>query len=79
MRVTICFCKEEQYKGHVIQVTTEKDNSVLSVEATLQNTKWSERLVKQIDWQIRYTTPQLAEKAGLLIAKKWIDVGMLNL
>ena len=79
MRVTICFCKEEQYKGHVIQVTTEKDNSVYPWKPLCRILNGARELVKQIDWQIRYTTPELAEKAGLLIAKKWIDVGMLNL
>ncbi len=38
-----------------------------------------ESFIKQLHWSLGYKTPELAEKAGPLIAKKWIDVGMLNL
>jgi len=35
--------------------------------------------IKQIDWQLGYDTPDQAEKAGMLISKKWIDAGKPNL
>ena len=66
---------EERYKGHVIRITTEKDNSAFPWKPLCRILNGARELVKQIDWQIGYTTPELAEKAGLLIAKKWIDAG----
>jgi hypothetical protein len=35
----------------------------------------SREFIKQIAWQIGYDTPDRAEKAGLIISKKWIDAG----
>jgi hypothetical protein len=35
----------------------------------------SRKLIKQLDWDIGYDTPDQAEKVGLLISKKWIDAG----
>jgi len=71
---------EEQYKGHIIRVTAETDNSSFPwkpicriMDAT------SQEFIKQIDWQIGYDTADQAEKAGLLISKKWIDAGKPNL
>jgi hypothetical protein len=34
--------------------------------------------MKEIDWQLSYDTLERAEKAGLIIAKKWIDVQKRN-
>ena len=68
---------EEQYKGHVIRVTTEKDNSAFPWKPICRILDGTSReFIKQIDWQIGYETPEQAEKAGLLISKKWIDAGM---
>jgi hypothetical protein len=39
----------------------------------------SPELIKQLDWDIGYDTPDRAEKAGMLISKKWIDAGKPNL
>jgi len=39
----------------------------------------SRELIKQLDWDIGYDTPDQAEKVGLLISKKWIDAGKPNL
>ena len=67
---------EEQYKGHVIRVTTEKDNSAfpwIPICRILDGA--SREFIKQIDWPIGYDTPDRAEKAGLIISKKWIDAG----
>jgi hypothetical protein len=64
---------EEQYKGHVIQVTTEKDDSAYPWKPICRILDGASReLIKQIDWQIGYDTPDQAEKAGMLISKKWI-------
>jgi hypothetical protein len=71
---------EEQYKGHVIRVTTEKDNSAfpwIPICRILDGA--SREFIKQIAWQIGYDTPDRAEKAGLIISKKWIDAGKPNL
>jgi hypothetical protein len=71
---------EEQYKGHVIRVTTEKDNSAFPWKPICRILHGTSReFIKQIDWQIGYETPEQAEKAGLLISKKWIEAGKPNL
>ena len=66
---------EERYKGHVIQITTEKDNSTFPWKPICRILDGATReFIKQIDWQIGYDTPDQAEKAGLLISKKWVEV-----
>jgi hypothetical protein len=58
---------------HVIQVTTEKDDSAYPWKPICRILDGASReLIKQIDWQIGYDTPDQAEKAGMLISKKWI-------
>ena len=67
---------EEEYKGHVIRVTTEKDNSAFPwkpICTILDGT--GREFVKQLDWPIGYKTPEQAEKVGLMVSKKWIDAG----
>ena len=67
---------EEQYKGHVIRVTTEKDNSAFPWKPICRVLDGvSREFIKQIDWPIRYDTSAQAEKVGLMISKKWIDAG----
>src|SRR4029077_4358295 len=65
---------EEQYKGHVIRVTTEKDNSAFPWKPICRILDGASRaIIKEIDWQLSYDTLERAEKAGLIISKKWID------
>jgi hypothetical protein len=59
--------KREQNKGWVLWT-----NSRIMYEG-------SPELIKQLDWDIGYDTPDRAEKAGLIISKKWIDAGKPNL
>jgi hypothetical protein len=69
---------EEQYKGHVIRVTTEKDNSAfpwIPICRILDGA--SREFIKQIDWQLGYATPDRAEKAGLIISKNGLTQGSL--
>ena len=71
---------EKQYKGHVIRVTTEKDNSTLPWKPICRILdRGSRELIKQLDWDIGYDTSDQAENVGLLISKKWIDAGKPNL
>ena len=71
---------EERYKGHVIRVTTEKDNSAFPWKPICRILIGASRkFIKQMDWQIGYDTPAQAEKVGLIISKKWIDAGKPNL
>lgn len=71
---------EEQYKGHVIRVTTEKDKGTYPWKPICRIMyQRSRELIKQLDWDIGYDTPDKAEKVGLLISKKWIDAGKPNL
>jgi len=58
----------EQYKGHVIRVTTEKDNSAFPWKPICRVLAGASReFVKQLYWPIGDDTPEQAEKVGLLI------------
>ena len=71
---------EKQHKEHVIRVTTEKDSSAFPWKPICRIMyEGSRELIKQLDWDIGYDTPDQAEKVGLLISKKWIDAGKPNL
>jgi len=71
---------EEQYKGHVIQVTTEKDDSLFPWKPICRILDGGSReFIKQLYWKIGYDMSGKAENAGLLISKKWIDAGKPNL
>jgi hypothetical protein len=71
---------EEQYKGHVIQVTTEKDDSSFPWKPICRILDGGSReFIKQLYWKIGYDMFSQAENAGLLISKKWIDAGKPNL
>jgi hypothetical protein len=49
---------EERYKGQVIRVTTEKDNSAYPWKPICKILDGTSReVIKQIDWQIGYATP----------------------
>ena len=70
---------EEQYKGHVIRITTERDNSAFPWKPICKILDRASRaIIKEIDWQLSYDTLERAEKAGLIISKKWIDVQKRN-
>jgi hypothetical protein len=67
---------EEQYKGHVLRVTTEKDRGAYPWKPICRILDREGReFIKQLDWPIGYKTPEQAEKVGLIISKKWIDAG----
>jgi hypothetical protein len=71
---------EEQYKGYVIRITTEKDGSAFPWKPICRILDGASReFIKQIDWEIGYDTPDQAEKARLMISKKWIDAQERNL
>ena len=71
---------EQQYKGHIIRITAEKDNSAFPGKPICRIMDGASRgFIKQLDWQIGYDTSDQAKKVGLLIAKKWIDAGKPNL
>ena len=71
---------EEQYKGHIIRVTAEKDGSAFPWKPICRIMDGASRgFIKQLDWTIGYDTSDQAKKVGLLIAKKWIDAGKPNL
>jgi len=71
---------EEQYKAYIIRVTIKHDNSQFPWKPICRIMyAGSRELIKQLDWDIGYDTPDQAEKAGLLISKKWIDAGKPNL
>ena len=70
---------EELYKGHVIQVTVEKDNGSLWKPICKILDGESREFIKQLDWEIGYETPDQATRVGLMVSKKWIDAGKPNL
>jgi hypothetical protein len=70
---------EEQYKGHVLRVTTKKYNSAYPWKSICRILDGASReFIKQIDWPLRYVTSAQAERVGLMISKKWIDAGKPN-
>jgi hypothetical protein len=71
---------EERYKGHVIRVTTEKDNGAYPWKPICRILAGASReFIKQLYWPIGYESSDQAEKVGLMISKKWIDAGKPNL
>ncbi len=71
---------EEPYKGHTIRITIEHDNNQFSWKPICRILDGgSQEFIKQLDWPLSYATPDQAEKAGLLVSKKWIDAGKPNL
>jgi hypothetical protein len=66
---------KEQYRGYTIRVTTEHQNKFPWKPICRIMSEGSQKLIKQLDWDIGYDTPNQAEKAGMLISKKWIDAG----
>ncbi len=55
---------EEQYKGHVIQVTTEKDDSSFPWKPICRILDGGSReLIKQLYWKIGYDMSSQAENA----------------
>jgi hypothetical protein len=55
---------EEQYKGHVIRVTTEKDKGAYPWKPICRIMyQRSRELIKQLDWDIGYDTPNIPNTA----------------
>ena len=70
---------EEQYKGYIIRVTAETDNSSFPWKPICRILDGASRaIIKEIDWQLSYDTLERAEKAGLIISKKWVDLQKRN-
>ena len=77
---TIHAFMEERYKAYVIRVTTEKDNSAFPWKPICRILDGATgKLVKEIDWQIGYDSPDQAEKVGLILTRKWVDAQKRNL
>ena len=67
---------EEHYKGHTIRVTTgHPDKNRWKPICKIKSTHGSRELIKDLDWDLSYDTPEEAERVGLLVSKKWIDSG----
>jgi hypothetical protein len=67
---------EEHYKGHTIMVTTgHPDKNRWKPTCKIKFTEGSRELIKDLDWDLSYDTPEEAERVGLLVSKKWIDSG----
>jgi len=57
---------EEQYKGHVIRVTTEKVKGAYPWKPICRILDGASReFIKQLDWQVGYDRPDQAEKVGI--------------
>jgi hypothetical protein len=55
---------EEQYKGDVIRVTTEKDNSAFPWKPICRILDGTSReVIKHNDWQLGYDTPVFAVRS----------------
>jgi hypothetical protein len=76
---TIHAFMEEQYEGHIIRIITERDNSKFLWKPVCRILDGVSRaIIKEIDWQLGYDTLERAEKAGLIISKKWVDLQERN-
>ena len=71
---------EEHYKGNIILVTAGDPNDKYKWKPTckIKFTEGSRELIKDLQWDLRYETPEEAEGVGLLVSKKWIDLGKPN-
>ena len=70
---------EERYKGHIIRVTAEKNDSSFPWKPICRIMDGASReFIKQLDWEIGYETSDRAKKVGLLVSKKWIEAGKPN-
>ena len=71
---------EEHYKGHIILVTTGQPDDEYKWKPTckIKLPENSREIIKDLPWDLTYDTPQEAERVGLLVAKKWIDLGKPN-
>jgi len=72
---------EEHYKGHIILVTTghpDDKNNRWKPTCKIKFTDGSRKLTKDLEWDLSYETPEQAERVGLLVSKKWIDLGKPN-
>ena len=71
---------EEHYKGHTILVTTGHPDNKNRWKPTckIKFNKRSRELTKDLEWDLSYETPEEAERVGLLVSKKWIDLGKPN-
>jgi hypothetical protein len=64
---------EEHYKGHIIVVVAEPDSKSKWKPTYRILAEESRKLVKDLEWVLDYDTQEQAERAGVLIAQKWID------
>ena len=71
---------KEHYKGHIILVTTvhPDDKHGWNPTFTIRFSDSSRKLIKVLKWDLDYGTPKEAERIGLLVAKKWLDLGKPN-
>jgi hypothetical protein len=70
--------KKKNTKGTVSesQQKREKDKGVYPWKPICGILDGAAREFQRLDWPIGCTTSEQAEKAGLLVSKKWIDAGM---
>ena len=64
---------EEHYKGHIIVVVAGPDNKQKWRPTCRILTEETRTLVKDLMWVLDYDTQEQTERAGVLIAQKWID------
>ncbi|MQB02034.1 MAG: hypothetical protein GEU78_17530 [Actinobacteria bacterium] len=65
---------EHHYKDHIIVISAAgpghkfkwKPNCIILA-------KGCRTVIKQLEWDLDYESPQEAEQIGLYVAKKWID------
>jgi hypothetical protein len=71
---------EEHYKGHIILVTTGQPDDKYRWKPTckIKFTDGSQELIKDLQWDLSYETSEEAERVGLLVSRKWIDLGKPN-
>jgi hypothetical protein len=71
---------EEHYKGHIILITTGDPDDKTRWKPTCKIKFIADyrEVIKDLEWDLSYDTPEQAERVGLLVSKKWIDAGKPN-
>jgi hypothetical protein len=71
---------EEHYQNTLIRVTVNQTDGKLrwTFSCKITFTKGGRQVQQDLDLPLDYSTPEQAERAGMVFSKKWVDAGMPN-
>ena len=67
---------EIRYKNHSIEVTSECTKK-LKWKPTCRVRAVGQTLSKELEWDVDYATSEQAERVGLIVSKKLIDIAAI--